>query len=103
MEQETSWQCPNYESADDVKHGFVKRCIDQGITWYRESNRSTSLTRAMDILAGKTGGKVSTKWANFTTGDLKRGVLEIVEALSPTSGPTGDTRPRTRHSLPSAT
>ena len=36
----------------------------------------------MDILAGKTGGKVSTKWANFTTGDLKRGVLEIVEALS---------------------
>jgi hypothetical protein len=82
VEQETSWQCPNYESADDVKHGFVKRCIDQGITWYRESNRSTSLTRAMDILAGKTGGKVSTKWANFTTGDLKRGVLEIVEALS---------------------
>ena len=82
MEQETSWQCPTYEAADDVKHGFVKRCIDQGITWYRESNRSTSLTRAMDILAGKTGGKVSTKWANFTTGDLKRGVLEIVEALS---------------------
>jgi hypothetical protein len=82
MEQETSWQCPPFEAADDVKHGFVKRCIDQGITWYRESNRSTSLTRAMDILAGKTGGKVSTKWANFTTGDLKRGVLEIVEALS---------------------
>ena len=81
-EAEVSWQCPNFESADDVKHGFVKRCIDQGITWYRESNRSTSLTRAMDILAGKTGGKVSTKWANFTTGDLKRGVLEIVEALS---------------------
>ena len=82
METEQSWKCPPFESADDVKHGFVKRCIDQGITWYRETNRSTSLTRAMDILAGKTGGKVSTKWANFTTGDLKRGVLEIVEALS---------------------
>ena len=74
-EQEQSWQCPNFESPDEVKHGFVKRCIDQGITWYRESNRSTSLTRAMDILAGKTGGKVSTKWANFTTGDLKRVLL----------------------------
>ena len=82
-EREVSWQCPEFEIARRQQNiGFVKRCIDQGITWYRESNRSTSLTRAMDILAGKTGGKVSTKWANFTTGDLKRGVLEIVEALS---------------------
>lgn len=34
------------------------------------------------MLAGRTGGKVSTKWGSFTTGDLKRGVLEIVEALA---------------------
>lgn len=81
-ERETSWQMPPFEADDPTKLAFVKRCIDQGITWFRDSNRSMNLTRAMDILAGKTGGKVSTKWANFTTGDLKRGVLEIVEALA---------------------
>lgn len=81
-EKETSWQCPPFEADDEVKLAFVKRCINQGISWFRDSNRSMNLTRAMDILAGRTGGKVSTKWANFTTGDLKRGVLEIVEALS---------------------
>ena len=82
MEKETSWQCPKFEATDEEKLAFVKRCIDQGISWFRDSNRSMNLTRAMDILAGRTGGKVSTKWANFTTGDLKRGILEIVEALA---------------------
>ncbi len=81
-EKETSWQAPVWEAPDDVKLSFVKRCIEQGISWFHDSNRSMNLTRAMDILAGKTGGKVSTRWANFTTGDLKRGVLEIIEALS---------------------
>ena len=81
-EREISWQAPPFETPDADKLGFVRRCIDQGITWMRENNRATSMTRAMDILAGKTGGKVSTKWANFTTGDLKRGILEIVEALA---------------------
>lgn len=81
-EREVTWQCPPFETPDADKLGFVRRCIDQGITWMRENNRATSMTRAMDILAGKTGGKVSTKWANFTTGDLKRGILEIVEALA---------------------
>lgn len=81
-EKEVTWQCPPFETPDPDKLGFVRRCIDQGISWYRESNRSMNLTRAMDMLAGRTGGKVSAKWANFTTGDLKRGVLEIVEALA---------------------
>lgn len=81
-EQEIQWQCPPFETPDADKLGFVRRCIDQGISWYRESNRSMNLTRAMDMLAGRTGGKVSTKWGSFTTGDLKRGVLEIVEALA---------------------
>ena len=40
------------------------------------------MQKAMDILAGKTGGTVSSQWARFTTGDLKRAVTEIVETLA---------------------
>ena len=38
--------------------------------------------KAIDILAGKSGGELSSKWARFTTGDLKRAVTEIVETLA---------------------
>lgn len=65
-----------------MKLGFLRRCISQGIAWQQENCNSTSMQKAMDILAGKTGGQLSSKWAHFTTGDLKRGVLEIVETLS---------------------
>ena len=65
-----------------MKLGFLKRCISQGIAWQQENCNASDMQRAMDILAGKTGGKVSSKWAKFTTGDLKRGILEIIETLS---------------------
>ena len=81
-ENDLQWQMPPFEASDETKLGFIKRCVDLGITWFRDSNRTMNMRRAMDLLAGKTGGKVSTKWANFTTGDLKRGVSEIVETLS---------------------
>ncbi|MFZ3343331.1 MAG: hypothetical protein WA213_20810 [Terriglobales bacterium] len=77
-----SWQIPEFERSDDTKLGFLRRCISQGIAWQQENCNSTSMQKAMDILAGKTGGQLSSKWAHFTTGDLKRGVLEIVETLS---------------------
>jgi hypothetical protein len=79
---EVSWQCPDFEAPDATKLGFLKRCISQGIAWQQENCNTSDMQRAMDILAGKTGGKTSSKWAKFTTGDLKRGVLEIVETLS---------------------
>lgn len=79
---EVNWQCPPFEADDSTKLGFLKRCVEHGIAWQRENCNPTDMQRAMDILAGKTGGKTSTKWAKFTTGDLKRGVLEIIETLS---------------------
>lgn len=81
-ETETSWQAPVFEASDETKLGFVKRCIAQGIAWQNENCNTASLQKAMDILAGKSGGTLSSKWAKFTTGDLKRGVLEIVETLA---------------------
>ena len=79
---EVNWQCPVFEAPDAHKLGFLRRCISQGIAWQQENCNTTDMQRAMDILAGKTGGKVSSKWAKFTTGDLKRAVLEIIETLS---------------------
>lgn len=81
-EKETSWQCPNFEAADDIKLGFVTKAIDFGIRWNQDHIDAKSMQKAMDILAGKTGGDVSTPWAKFTTGDLKRAVTEIVETLA---------------------
>ncbi len=81
-EKETSWQAPVFEAPDSEKLGFVKRCIQQGIRWQEENCNRDSLQKAMDILSGKTGGNLSSKWAKFTTGDLKRDVLEIVETLA---------------------
>ncbi len=81
-EKLTSWQCPVFEAPDEEKLGFAKRCIQQGIRWQEDNCNKDSLQKAMDILAGKSGGTMSSKWAKFTTGDLKRGVLEIVETLA---------------------
>jgi len=81
-EEYVSWQCPNFEALDTDKLGFLKRCVAQGIAWQQENCNSTDMQRAMDILAGKSGSKASSKWSKFTTGDLKRGILEIVETLS---------------------
>ena len=81
-EQEVSWQVPNFEADDDTKLGFVKRCIAQGINWYNDNGNASLLQKAMDVMAGKSGGNVSSKWAKFTTGDLKRSVQEIVETLA---------------------
>jgi len=81
-EREVSWQCPFFEAEDSAKLGFLKRCVSQGIAWQQENCNTTDMQRAMDILAGKSGSKVSSKWSKFTTGDLKRGILEIVETLS---------------------
>jgi len=82
VETEVSWQCPVFEAEDSTKLGFLKRCIGQGISWQQDNCNSTDMQRAMDILSGKSGSKASAKWSKFTTGDLKRGILEIVETLS---------------------
>jgi len=81
-EKETSWQAPNFEAPDDVKLAFVQRAIDFGIRWNSDHIDARSMQKGMDILSGKTGGDVSTPWAKFTTGDLKRAVSEIVETLA---------------------
>lgn len=81
-EKEVSWQCPPFEASDETKLGFIKRAISQGIQWQNENCNTASLTKAMDILAGKSGGSLSSKWAKFTTGDLKRAINEIVETLA---------------------
>jgi hypothetical protein len=79
---EISWQVPNFESPDTVKLGFLKQTIDAGVQWQKENCNQEVTQRAIDILSGKTGSARSTKWAKFTTGDLKRAVLEIIETLS---------------------
>jgi hypothetical protein len=81
-EETVSWQCPFFEAEDSTKLGFLKRCVSQGIAWQQDNCNSTDMQRAMDILSGKSGSKASSKWSKFTTGDLKRGILEIVETLS---------------------
>lgn len=81
-DQSISWQCPAFEQSDTEKLGFIKRAIDQGIRWNQDHMDSKSMQKAMDILSGKTGGDVSSRWSKFTTGDLKRAVTEIVETLA---------------------
>ena len=82
MENEISWQCPNFEAADEKKLAFVQSAIEQGVRWLTDNCSQNTAQRAMDILSGKSGGSVSSKWSKFTTGDLKRAVLEIVETLA---------------------
>ncbi len=83
-ETEQSWQAPVFEASDDTKLNFVKRCIAQGIAWQNENCNTASLQKAMDILAGKSGGPASLGWKGpkFSTGDLKRDITEIVETLA---------------------
>jgi hypothetical protein len=81
-ESEVSWQAPAFERDDEFKLGFIRRAIDHGVKWNEDHVDQTSMQKAMDILAGKTGGDVSSKWSKFTTGDLKRAVTEIVETLA---------------------
>ena len=81
-ENEVSWQAPVFEAKDNDKFGFVRRAIEQGIKWNQDHLDQVAMQKAMDILAGKSGGLVSTKWSKFTTGDLKRAVTEIVETLA---------------------
>ena len=71
-ENEVSWQAPPFEADDKTKLGFLKRAIEFGSRWNEDHVDQTSLQKGMDILAGKTGGSLSSKWSNFTTGDLKR-------------------------------
>lgn len=81
-DNEISWQCPNFEAPDDKKLAFVQSAIDQGVKWLNDNCDMQMTQRAMDILSGKSGGSVSSKWSKFTTGDLKRAILEIIETLS---------------------
>ena len=81
-DKEISWQAPPFEALDSVKLAFCKRCIESGIKWNEDQMSSTDIKRGVDILAGKSGSSLSGKWANITTGDLKRAVNEIVETLS---------------------
>jgi hypothetical protein len=79
---EISWQAPPFERPDADKLGFVKRAIEQGITWNKDHIDEVAMQKAIDILAGKTGSQRSRGWNTFTTGDLKRAVSEIVETLA---------------------
>lgn len=81
-EPEKSWQAPPFEADDAKKLAFCRQAIESGIKWVEEQCASEDITKALDILAGKTGGPISGKWANITTGDLKRAIREIVETLA---------------------
>lgn len=81
-DSEIQWQCPNFEASDETKLGFVRRAIEFGIKWNQDHIDAKSMQKAMDILAGKSGGEISSNWSKFTTGDLKRAVTEIVETLA---------------------
>lgn len=73
---------PPFEATDEVKLGAVRRAIEQGITWNQSQIDGKAMQKAMDIMAGKSGGDVSAPWSSFTTGDLNRAVTEIIEVLA---------------------
>ena len=80
---EVSWQAPAFEQPDTTKLGFLQRCIDHGIKWNQDHMDEKATQKAIDILAGKSGRELSSKWARFTTGDLTNAaVTEIVETLA---------------------
>ena len=79
---EVSWQCPPFEAPDEVKLGFLRRSLDEGIKWLNDNCDQETMRRAMDMLSGKSGSSITSKWSRFTTGDLKRAVLEVVETLA---------------------
>jgi hypothetical protein len=76
------WAAPPFEAPDDKKFGFCRQAIESGIKWVEEQSSTEDVRRALDILSGKTGSPTSGKWANITTGDLKRAIREIVETLA---------------------
>jgi hypothetical protein len=80
--QAVSWQAPPFEDTDVNKLGFCTRAIQWGRTWVEDHINRENIQKAQDILAGKSGGSVSTKWSSIATGDLKRGVRECVETLA---------------------
>lgn len=82
MNSEISWQAPPYETDDKHKLDFVRQTIEYGIKWNQDHLDQKAIQKAQDILAGKSGARVSSMWSPFTTGDLKRGVTEIVETLA---------------------
>src|SRR5271155_1278419 len=81
-DREISWQAPSFELSDDKKLAFCRQAIESGIRWVQEQCSSDDLQRGLDILSGKTGGNASSKWAQITTGSLKRYIREIVETLA---------------------
>lgn len=81
-EKQIDWQAPPFEANDKDKLGFCKRAIESGIKWNEDQMSSTDIRRGIDILSGKSGSSLTGKWANITTGDLKRAINEIVETLS---------------------
>src|SRR5271167_1246156 len=81
-DREISWQAPAFELSDDKKLAFCRQAIESGIRWVQEQCSSDDLQRGLDILSGKTGGNASSKWAQITTGSLKRYIREIVETLA---------------------
>ena len=81
-EREVCWQAPAFEADDEKKLGFCRQAIESGIKWNQDQSSNEDLQKAIDILAGKSGGTLSGKWANITTGDLKRCIREIVETLA---------------------
>lgn len=81
-DREISWQAPAFELSDERKLAFCRQAIESGIRWVQEQCSSDDLQRGLDILSGKTGGNASSKWAQITTGDLKRYIREIVETLA---------------------
>lgn len=82
MANEISWQAPPFEAPDEKKFGFIRQAIDEGIKWVSEHCDQQAMQKAIDCIAGKSGATVSSQWSKFTTGDLKRGVVEVVEALA---------------------
>src|ERR1700677_5274280 len=79
---EISWQAPPFEAPDDKKLAFCKQAIESGRKWVEDQCSAEDIKRGIDILSDKSGSSLSAKWANITTGDLKRAINEIVETLS---------------------
>ncbi len=79
---ELNWQTPPFERSDADKLGFIRRAIDEGIKWQGEHCNIFAMQKAIDTIGGKSGATVASQWSKFTTGDLKRGVVECVETLA---------------------
>ena len=47
---------PPFEAPDKDKFGSVRRAIEDGIKWNQDHLDQVAMQKAMDILAGKSGG-----------------------------------------------